>query len=134
MKKSLLILTLFCMCCLPAVGCKSRNLLVQTAPISIEGLDKTKVENAIKAAIPRRGWIMEKNEGQVIRARNLIRGKHTVVIDVDYSGDAIKIEYVESQNLDYQKEGDVEYIHKNYNVWTDYLRQDIAVEIGRLRV
>ena len=49
-------------------------------------------------------------------------------------GDSIKIKYVDSENLDYQKEGDVEYIHKNYNVWTDYLRQDIAVEIGKLRV
>jgi len=134
MKQSLLIFSLFCVCCLPLVGCKSRTPLAQPAPISIEGLDKAEVASAVKTAIPKRGWIMEKNEDQVITARNLIRGKHTVVVNVDYSGDAIQIKYVDSANLEYQKEGGVEYIHKNYNVWTDYLRQDIAVEIGKLRV
>ncbi|MGB0766540.1 MAG: hypothetical protein ACPGYV_02385 [Phycisphaeraceae bacterium] len=127
------LLALLLICLLPMVGCKSRTQVTAPQPIPIEGIEKPKVEGALRTAIPKRGWAVDTKQGQVITASNLIRGRHKVVVDIDYASDAILIQYADSENMDYVKEGDVEYIHKNYNVWVNYLRQDIAAEISTLR-
>ena len=119
---------------LPLVGCKSRTLVTNPIPISIEGLEKPKVEQAILSALPGRSWEAVEKKGNVITACNLIRGKHIVVVAIDYSGKDIMINYADSTALDYQEEGGVQYIHKNYNTWVSFLRQDIAAKISMLRI
>lgn len=115
-------------------GCKSRPVLTDPVPVGIAGLDKSKVEGAILEALPNRGWELTGKQGQVITAQNIIRGQYTVVVNIDYSGNEILIKYVDSANLDYAEEDGVQYIHQSYNNWVSYLRQDIAVRIGPLRI
>lgn len=125
---------MFVFCLSVATGCKSRTTVSDPLPVAIQGLDKSKVEKAIGDALPKRGWEFVEKKGMVITARNIIRGRHTVVVDIDYSGDEVLIKYADSENLEYEEEGGVQYIHKNYNTWVSYLRQDIASAISPLRI
>lgn len=134
MTRSITLFALLFVFCIPLCGCKSRPVLTDPAPVGIAGLDKDKVERAILTALPNRGWEMLEKNGQVMTVQNIIRGQYTVVLNIDYSGDEIKIKYVDSTNLDYAKENGVQYIHQSYNTWVSYLRQDIAAQVGPLRI
>lgn len=117
---------------LALVGCKSAPVMVQPEGIDISGMDKSKVESAIRAALDSRGFIYEGQKNQVIKT-TWNKGRHSATWGIDYSGDEVVIEYVNSTELSYYEEGGQQYIHRTYNSWTNTLRADISREIGKLR-
>ncbi len=77
-----------------------------------------------------RGWQLVTEQPGQLQLRNVIRGKHTVVVNVFYDAKAVRIEYVSSENLKYEMEGGVAYIHPKYNEWIAKLLQDIVAHVS----
>ncbi|KAA2285958.1 hypothetical protein [Arenimonas fontis] len=86
-------------------------------------------EAVITAGIPR-GWhLVEDQPGRAV-LRNVIRGKHTVVVAVVYDQSSFRIEYVSSENLNYREKRGKAYIHPKYFQWTNNLAQDIRLAVA----
>ena len=77
-----------------------------------------------------RGWrVVEQEEGRV-RARLRLR-EHTAIVDIHYTGSEVSFSPVSTTNLKelVSPEGVVT-IHRNYNSWLRYLRNDIEDEMS----
>lgn len=82
------------------------------------------VSKAIRAGIVGRGWVVSKDDkGQIDAVLNV--RKHEVRVAIQYDTKQVKINYVSSQNLDYEEKGGTRHIHKKYNQWV----QNMAVDI-----
>lgn len=89
-----------------------------------------KVRGTIIDAGSRRGWQVTAEEPGKLTLRNVIRGKHTVVIDVAYDTKGVSATYVSSENLDYEMRDGTPYIHPKYNEWVNKLLHDIVAKVG----
>lgn len=73
--------------------------------------------------------INEEKEGHFV-AKLVVRGKHTVVVDIFYSATRLSIKYRDSINLNHEKDKEGPgLIHPNYNRWVDDLLRAIMAEI-----
>lgn len=91
-----------------------------------------RLRGAIAAAGSVRGWqLIEEVPGRMT-FRNVIRGKHTVVVAVVYDPRGFQIEYVSSENLNYKERRGQAYIHPKYHQWTANLAQDISASVAAL--
>ncbi len=52
-------------------------------------------------------------------------GKHTATVDIAYDTKTFSIVYLDSYNLNYNVERSITYIHPNYLVWVNRLKNDI---------
>lgn len=82
------------------------------------------VKAAILDAARRRHWeVMSTEPGKAVLA---IRPRvHVAVVAARYDDNGFKLEYVSSENLDYEVKQGKPYIHGNYNVWVDNLADQI---------
>lgn len=96
---------------------------------AINGLDSAQAEKVIKMAGTRLGWNMAKLEPGLIRATLNVR-THMAVVDIAYDNRGYAIEYVDSENLNYDEEKSA--IHKSYNKWIKNLERYIALESGNV--
>ncbi|WP_146909557.1 hypothetical protein [Arenimonas daejeonensis] len=94
------------------------------APDSLRG--------AIAAAGNVRGWQLIDEVPGRMTFRNVIRGKHTVVVAVVYDPRGFQIEYVSSENLNYKERRGQAYIHPKYHQWIANLAQDINASVAAL--
>lgn len=92
---------------------------------STEALDASRAEQAIKAAGSRIGWNMETLSPGLIRGTLNLR-EHVAVIDINYDGRGFSIDYVDSENLNYDEATNA--IHKSYNKWIGILERRIRAE------
>jgi len=92
-------------------------------------LDAKRAEKAIKTAGSKIGWEMDTIRPGLIRGTLNLR-KHLAVIDINYDGKRFSIDYVESENLNYDEEANV--IHKSYNKWIEILERRIRAESGNV--
>ncbi|MDR3387110.1 MAG: hypothetical protein P4L92_08675 [Rudaea sp.] len=91
-------------------------------PAKVTNEQETK---AIKAALLHRQWIIAAEKPGEVDG-TLQQNEYTVRIAVSYDPQTIRIRYVDSVNLKYEKKKDgVEYIHKNYPGWIQDLARDI---------
>ncbi|MAE67859.1 MAG: hypothetical protein CMJ18_26695 [Phycisphaeraceae bacterium] len=118
--------SLLVLCCVATGGCRTAAL-VDPAPIQYESTGSKKTRNAIVRAMANRGWTVQSESSGEIVARNLVRGKHEVVVRITYSRDEVDIAYVSSRNMKY--DGSAQTIHKNYNNWVQFLAEDIRREL-----
>lgn len=88
-------------------------------------LDAKSAEQAIKNAGSKIGWNMETIRPGLIRGTLNLR-EHLAVIDIDYDAQGFSINYVDSENLNYDEEANV--IHKSYNKWIGILERRIRAE------
>jgi hypothetical protein len=97
-------------------------------------LSETKALQGINAGLISRGWIITNREtkGHVV-AQILVRNKHTLAIDIDYTATTVDIAYKSSDNLNYavREDGTIE-IHKNANRWMSTIRKDILIQLAAL--
>jgi hypothetical protein len=84
------------------------------------------VYKTIKTAGASLGWIIRKEKEGVATGKLLIR-KHMALIKITYNRDSYSIQYVDSENLDYNKKTNT--IHKNYNGWIKNLERTIDVHL-----
>ena len=104
-------------------------VLVDPPPISVPaGLSLKDVSKAIRSGIVTRGWVVLKDEKNVIEAVLNIR-THEVHVSLAYDPKQIKIAYLSSTNLDYDEKNGVRHIHKKYNQWIDNMVQDIQRQL-----
>jgi hypothetical protein len=94
-----------------------------------DALDSDRAARAIKTAGTKLGWDMAEVQPGLIRGTLNVR-KHHAVVDIDYDGRGYSINYVESENLNYDPEKLA--IHKNYNSWIHNLERQIRLESGNV--
>jgi hypothetical protein len=90
----------------------------------------SKMESAIKIAAEKRGWQATKIKKGLIEARIMPRGKHLVVVNIDYNSKGYKISYKNSKNMNYDPATNS--IHPNYNKWVSYLQRNINYELENI--
>lgn len=89
-------------------------------------LSMTQAENVIKAGLRAREWTYKLKKRGHIEGRILVRGKHTLWVDISYTQRTFDINYKDSDNLNYQvKDDGTRYLHPNANSWMTNLESSI---------
>jgi len=97
-------------------------------------LSDERVLQGITAGLIGRGWVITSNDknGNLV-AQVIVRGKHTLVVDIAYTTTSFDINYKSSDNLKYKVKSDgVAYIHRNANSWMDNIQTDFIVQLQAL--
>lgn len=82
------------------------------------------VEDAILDAMRNRGWsVHDRSRGEIIADLNV--RSHFARVGITYNTGAVAIEYMESENLNYEVVDGEERIHGNFNSWLTNLSNDI---------
>lgn len=113
-----------------AVGCKTAPVYTVTdAPVNTvkKSVTQAEVKNAIMRAGSRLGWRMSDTKPGLITAQ-LLKRKHSVVVEIPYTTKSYSINYKDSTEMQY----DGANIHKYYNNWVRNLDQRIALELQSL--
>ena len=116
-----------------AVGCGGHGVVVQS-PQSVGAVpgNPVQTEQAILAALPRRGWRAQSVEpGRIVAF--IDSGGHGLRVDIRHDPQQIAIYYVDSSNLAARIEptGHV-YAHSKVNTWIRNLSMDIAASVSML--
>jgi len=90
----------------------------------------SKMESAIKIGAAKKGWQTKKIKKGLIEASIMPRGKHLVVVDINYTSKGYKITYKDSKNMNYDPATNA--IHPNYNKWVNYLQRNINYELENI--
>jgi hypothetical protein len=90
------------------------------------------LRGAIASAGGARGWQPVEDAPGRMTLKNVIRGKHTVVVAVVYDARGFQIEYVSSESLNYEERRGQAYIHPKYHQWIANLAQDISAKVAVL--
>jgi len=115
-------------------GCSRKDTIynIPKSPIGEEKIGSgiySDVYRAIKRAGASVNWVIRKTkEGEAIgrfQSRN-----HVAMVKIIYNNEYYSINYLESQNLNYDAENGT--IHKNYNVWVHRLEKAINSNLSLL--
>ncbi len=109
-------------------GCVHKRLK-PLSPIPLPAsMSAQQTADAIKHALDHRGWAVVSEQPNRIRA-SLSKDGAAITADILYDRSGVVIDYVDSQGLDYEKDGSREYIDKGYYRWVKYLRKSIRAEL-----
>jgi hypothetical protein len=113
----------------PATGCRTRPIYqVEAVPlVPPVTMSDAELEEAIRRAGAREGWVIEPVEPGELEGRIQVRGKHWAVVRIRYDRVALSIRYKDSGNLLY----DGKRIHRNYNKWVARLAKEITEAVNR---
>lgn len=103
---------------------------IEDAPLkasSTASLDT--IAQAIERAGTRRGWQMTAKSPGAMSGKIMVRGKHTVIVDVIYDTETVSILYGGSINMNYSEKNGVRRIHPSYLKWIEFLKKDIQREV-----
>ena len=89
-----------------------------------------KVRAAVATAGAPRGWQVIADEPGRMTLRNVVRGKHTVVVAVAYDAAGFQVEYVSSENMNYTVRRGQARIHPKYHQWVGNLALDISTRVS----
>jgi hypothetical protein len=136
MKLPILLLSLTLALAAPMAAAKTDKLEPPQRVLFVGPSGKTPAPDTLRGAIAGagavRGWqLIEEAPGRMT-LRNVIRGKHTVVVAVVYDPQGFQIEYVSSENLNYKERRGQAYIHPKYHQWIANLAQDISARVAAL--
>jgi hypothetical protein len=95
-------------------------------------LNEARVMQAIFNAAAQRKWSLGYAANGSVTATLVIRNKHTMVVDILYSPNAISMRYRSSINLKYWVRDGVPYIHPAYNAQAKALLDAIKIEVQRV--
>ena len=94
------------------------------------------VEKAIIAAGKEKEWVMNTiSQGTAsgkIEATLLVRGKHTVIVDIVYSPENYSIHYKDTINMNAAFCNGKTWLHPNYNVWVSRLNDEIQSKLDAI--
>jgi hypothetical protein len=117
-----------------------RNIPLDASGASVRA---ERVEQAIRNAASAKGWKIAEEPGNKMLATLVVRNKHTVTVEIAYSGTRYSLLYRDSVNMKY----DAEYIaprnagiyakprpsiHPFYNDWVRDLKEAIGAELSRV--
>ncbi len=134
MKKMVLFTGVLLSFILVLVGCGGATIqnVDNSGYISGSKVTTSKVETAIKKGAMRKGWVTKRVKRGLLEARNNVRGKYLVVVNIAYDTKGYKITYKDSRNLKYDPSTNT--IHRNYNKWIANLERNINYELGQIGV
>lgn len=102
--------------------------LYNPEPIPVGKASPEQVRKAVRSALNKRGWAAnDKGPGHVVGT--LMVRRHKAVIDIRYDK-TVRIRYLDSVDLNYNKDDDVEVIHPRYNEWVRNVERDISFELS----
>lgn len=101
--------------------------LVDPAVVQLDcTLSLPQMEKAINSGLNGRAWTYKLEQPGHIEGRVLVRGKHTLWVDILYTGTSFDINYKDSDNLNYRvKDDGTRILHPNGNSWMENIRNDI---------
>lgn len=94
----------------------------QMTPLAEFGLSINQVEEAIQTGARAKGWrIVSIGNGEAVL--DVYVRSHYAKVSVEYSATGYSINYLDSENLDYNARKGT--IHRSYNRWVSYLDTEI---------
>lgn len=102
-------------------------VLVDPEPVEFGcKLSMAQAKKAIKTGLRTREWTHKTKKPGHLEGHIVVRGKHTLWVDVHYTGTSFDINYKDSDNLNYKvKDNGVRRLHPNANSWMNNLKNDI---------
>jgi hypothetical protein len=92
------------------------------------------VNKALAIAAVAKQWKLSDTRPGHATATCIVRGKHTIVVDITYTEKTLSIKYKDSTNMLYDKDEDGnETIHTNYNRWVSDFLAEINKELLELK-
>jgi hypothetical protein len=136
--KPKIVLLIIVFASLALVGCRGTEPIENVSDASYglvsysagEPLTLEDYEQAIVRAGSKRNWVFERVGPGHLLATNVVRGKHTAVVDITFDTESFSIDYKDSRNLKY--DSSTQEIHPNYNAWVDLPKVDIQTEIQKI--
>ena len=111
------------------------NMVDVAVPTRSDGSTYTaeEVQAVIIQGCHARGWSAVVDDAGLIRASITVRGRHFAEVEIPYDASAYSINYLSSNNLDYNEKK--QRIHRNYNNWVvklsgtidKYLRRPVPI-------
>ena len=103
--------------------------LVDPDPVAIPaGVTAEQVTKDIKRALIGRGWEVTAEQPGAIDSTLHLRD-HVARIRVTYDAQAVRVAYVDSQNLDFAEKRGKRVIHGNYLGWIGFLINDLSANL-----
>lgn len=88
------------------------------------------VKRAVKTSLLNRQWELSNEKPGYVEGK-YTKPKFWVRIGVSYDSKKVTIKYLDSEGLNYEKDGDQRRIHGNYNKWIGNLVKDIPIYLER---
>lgn len=104
--------------------------LVDPDPIVLSEGTPAQVKKAVKTSLLNRGWLLSNEKGNYVEG-TYTKPKFWAKIGVSWEGRTVRIQYLASEGLDYEKDGDRREIHGNYIKWIRNLEKDIPIYLQR---
>ena len=99
--------------------------LYNPAPVPIpKTFSKSETPSKIRAALFRRGWNIDREAPGEIFA-SISRSRHTARIKISYDNKNARVEYLDSENLNYSVKDGEQRIHSRYNIWLRNVEHDL---------
>ena len=98
-------------------------------------LSDERMLQGITAGLIGRGWVVTQNDGAGnLVAQVIVRGRHTLIVDIAYTNKSYQIKYKDSKDLKYKvsKDGSSATIHRNANSWMGNIQNDLTVQLNAL--
>lgn len=88
-----------------------------------------KVKQAILAAASSKQWSIAYQPNGKMQATLVMKGKHTIVVEVAYTAENYSLTYLSSDNMKYGEVEGVPVIHPYYDRWVREFREAIRTEL-----
>jgi hypothetical protein len=88
-----------------------------------------KMREVFVAAGARRSWAFKDAGPGKLIGTLIVRGRHTVEVEVTYSPERYSVVYKNSSNMNYSEQGSL--IHPNYNKWVADLMNAVRSELSK---
>jgi hypothetical protein len=128
-RRSSSLITVACWVGVVAAGCNEfrQAPLVRSVPVALlRPQDPKTVEWSIETALAKRHWTIDEHTG----ARYVVEYSErtfSVTVAIVYNGAGARIDYVDSNNLFYEKGPNGEVIHRKYATWVKNLGEEIKI-------
>jgi hypothetical protein len=110
-------------------GCFSHGARVEDpAPMVATGSLET-TEQVILDTLPKHNWTSETVEPGRVVAFLAVR-THLLRVEIRYTATEVTVKYLDSDNLDEKRQGDVIYVHKNAVRWMRNLEKDLNTALA----
>lgn len=116
----------------PAVPIENHE---NVAVVTASGVAATaeRVRQAFVLGGMKRGWRFEDAGDRQLTGTLNVRGKHTVMVTVNYGPERYSILYKDSTNMKYGQDDGQAVIHPFYNKWVQNLIRDVDMELAKLQ-
>ena len=102
---------------------------VAVATSSGKAPEAEQVRQVITATAAGKGWTVAPAGDGKLQATIVVRGKHTVVVDIAYAADKYALTYKDSTNMNFIERDGQKLIHPFYNKWVQTLKEAIRLEL-----